>query len=155
MPLAPIYLKGRGDTYNLRAANAYDWSQVGADTPVDRAAMLDWWRGLLALRASEHGDVFRVGTEVPEGWVQPFFGEDDRVLAYLVGGRVLVGINGSEERVELPVDLPGERWRYVALADEMGGMITPDSEIADVDPVFRSEPVLVIPPKGVSIQLRD
>ena len=46
MPLAPIYLKGRGDTYNLRAANAYDWSQVGADTPVDRAAMLDWWSGL-------------------------------------------------------------------------------------------------------------
>ena len=25
MPLAPIYLKGRGDTYNLRAANAYDF----------------------------------------------------------------------------------------------------------------------------------
>ena len=155
MPLAPIYLKGRGDTYNLRAANAYDWSQIGADAPVDRAAMLDWWRGLLALRASEHGDVFRVGTEVPEGWVQPFYGEDDRVLAYLVGGRVLVGINGSDQRVELPVDLPNGTWRYVALSDEMYGVIAPDSEIADVDLLARPGPVLVIEPKGVSIQVRD
>ena len=29
MPLAPIYIKGRGDTYNLRAANRFQWETVG------------------------------------------------------------------------------------------------------------------------------
>jgi len=156
MPLAPIYIKGRGDTYNLRAANTFRWETVGnSDGPVDHAAMLDWWRGLLALRASGAGDVFRIGEAVPEGWVRGFHGEDGRVLAYVVGGRVAVGINGSEDLVELEVDLPDGTWSVVAASDETGGLTAIGSEIADYDMVYRPAPVLKIWPKGVVILVRE
>ena len=97
MDLAPIYVKGRGDTYNLRAANRFDWSTVGLeDGPVDYAAMRDWWWGLISLRRSEVGEVFRIGEAVPEGWVRALEVEGDRALAYVVGDRVMVAINADD-----------------------------------------------------------
>ncbi len=105
MEMAPIYIKGRGDTYNLRAANAFVWETVGQTAPVDAASMADWWRGLTALRLSETGEVFRVGEAVPDGWVRPVL-LDDRpdVLGYTVGDRVLTMVNVGDDVATLNLE---------------------------------------------------
>ena len=125
MPLATIYVKGRGDTYNLRAPNRFAWETVGQSSgPVDYAVMHDWWRGLIALRLSDVGEVFRVGEAVPEGYVRPVLLDDaPTVLGYVVGDRVLVVMNTGEttERLDLPA--LGGAWRLVARSDDAGGAV--------------------------------
>ncbi|PAP78791.1 hypothetical protein BSZ37_14730 [Rubrivirga marina] len=157
MAVAPIYIKGRGDTYNLRAANAFLWETVGnREGPVDHAEMFDWWEGLIALRLSEAGEVFRVGEAVPEGWVRPFYGEDGRVLAYLVGGRVLVGINGGDQRVQIEVDAPDGSWRTVARSTAEDAIVALDGEVPDTVSVVGGSPTsVVVEPKGVVVMVRE
>ena len=118
MPLAPIYIKGRGDTYNLRAANRFLWENVGdASGAVDFHAMHDWWQGLIALRLSEAGEVFRVGETPPEGWVQFFAPEAaPQALGWMVGGQVLVLVNAGDAFAQIPVDLPDGWWKPVAIS---------------------------------------
>ena len=126
MALAPIYIKGRGDTYNLRAANAFEWETVGQTEPVDAAAMVDWWRGLIALRLSPVGEVLRLGGPVPPGWVQVHGHPDPGVLMYTIGERVHVRINASDREVAFgPLDLPGDGWSPVTMAGERGVSISP------------------------------
>ena len=106
----PIRFKGRDDTYNLRAPNRFLWDRLAPGS--DQAAMRDYWRGLLALRASEYGRVFRV-TEVPEGhyrWITP---ADSTLLGYVVGGRILVLANSGPGEGEFRFDLPAGTWRQV------------------------------------------
>jgi pullulanase/glycogen debranching enzyme len=108
---AGIRFKGRDDTYNLRAPNRFLWHSLAPGS--DPAAMRDFWRGLIALRMSEHGRVFRVA-EVPEGhyrWIQP---EAGTLLGYVVGERVLVLANSGESKGVFRFDLPGGAWRQVA-----------------------------------------
>ena len=106
----PIMFKGRDDTYNLRAPNRFVWEDLAPGS--SQASMRDYWAGLLALRMSELGEVFRVA-QVPEGhyrWITP---EDSRLLGYVVGGRVLVlANNGSDEGV-FRFDLPPGTWRQL------------------------------------------
>jgi hypothetical protein len=107
----PIYFKGRDDTYNLRAPNRFLWESLAPGS--DQASMRDWWKGLIHLRMSEHGSVFRVA-DVPEGhyrWITPANGH---LLGYVVGGRVLVLANNGGQSETLHFDLPSGRWRQVA-----------------------------------------
>jgi len=111
MPDGPIHFKGRDDTYNLRAPNRYLWDTLAPGS--DHAAMRDWWRGLIRLRLSEHGAVFRVA-EVPEGhyrWITP---PDGHLLGYVVGDRVLVLANNGSADGMIHFDLPAGSWRQVA-----------------------------------------
>ena len=126
MEMAPIYIKGRGDTYNLRAANAFVWETVGQSAPVDAASMHDWWRGLIALRLSDTGRVFRVGEAIPEGWVRVHDHPDPGVLMYTVGERVHVRVNTSDHAISYgPLDLPGDGWSIAAVAGEDGVDVSP------------------------------
>ena len=128
MPLATIYLKGRGDTYNLRAPNRFVWETVGQSAgPVDYAAMHDWWRGLIALRLSDAGEVFRIGGAVPEGYVVPVLLDDaPTVLGYVVGDRALVVMNTGDTAERLALPALGGAWRLVARSDEAGGAVDLD-----------------------------
>jgi pullulanase/glycogen debranching enzyme len=106
----PIHFKGRDDTYNLRAPNRFLWDRLQPES--QELAMRDYWRGLLALRMSDHGSVFRVD-EVPEGhyrWITP---AAPTLLGYVVGDRVLVLANSGTEAGTFRVDLPAGRWRQV------------------------------------------
>ncbi len=107
----PIHFKGRDDTYNLRAPNRFLWESLAPGS--DQVSMRDWWRGLLALRMSEHGQVFRVA-EVPEGhyrWITP---PEETLLGYVVGERVLVLANSSAQDGRFRFELPEGEWRQVA-----------------------------------------
>jgi pullulanase/glycogen debranching enzyme len=106
-----ILFKGRDDTYNLRAPNRFLWESLAPGS--DHSAMRDYWRGLLALRMSEYGRVFRVA-EMPAGhyrWIAP---EEGTLLGYVVGERVLVLANSGTHEGLFRFDLPGGAWRQVA-----------------------------------------
>ena len=106
-----VVFKGRDDTYNLRAPNRFLWESLAPGS--DQEAMRDWWRGLIALRMSEAGHVFRLA-EVPEGhyrWITP---EEGRLLGYVVGERVLVLTNSGDEEGTFEFELPPGEWRRVS-----------------------------------------
>jgi pullulanase/glycogen debranching enzyme len=114
--LGPIYIKGRGDTYNLRAANRFDWEGDSLYyDPQIRRRMYEWWRGLIRLRMSEAGEVFRRGDSRSAGHYRFFEPADTRALGYVVGDRVLVLINAGLEPVTFDdVRLAGGDWRMMA-----------------------------------------
>ena len=117
MEIAPIYIKGRGDTYNLRAANRFLWETVGQRGSVDFIEMEQWWRELIALRLSDEGEVFRIAEAVPEGYVQVIETESETSLGYIVGDRVMVLMNVGEgiEQFKLP-ELDGV-WVPIAISN--------------------------------------
>lgn len=111
-----IHFGGRDNTYNLRAPNRFLWDALTPGSPQE--AMRDWWRGLIALRMSDYGSVFRVA-EVPEGhyrWITP---EDAHLLGYVVGGRVLVLANNGDQEGTFSFELPEGQWRQVADGERM------------------------------------
>jgi hypothetical protein len=106
----PVHFKGRDDTYNLRAPNRFVWEVLAPGS--DQAAMRDYWRGLIALRMSEYGEVFRVGV-VSDGhyrWITP---ENGHLLGYVVGERVLVLANSGTDTGSFRFDLADGVWRQV------------------------------------------
>ncbi|MEL6614083.1 MAG: alpha-amylase family glycosyl hydrolase [Bacteroidota bacterium] len=133
MDIAPIYIKGRGDTYNLRTANQYLWDTVGdASGAVDVAQMEAWWSGLIKLRLSDAGAPLRIGTEVPEGYVEFFAPEaQPQTLAWLVNDRMLVAVNTGPETVRLQLDyrVPEGNWRQVAASSEAGSEVALDGAV--------------------------
>lgn len=112
----PIMFKGRDDTYNLRAPNRYLWETLAEGS--DHASMRDWWRGLVKLRLSEEGSVFRVA-EVPAGHYRFFTPESGHLLGYLVGERVLVLANNGDAPGTFEIDLPAGNWRLVSNETEV------------------------------------
>ena len=107
----PIQFKGRDDTYNLRAPNRFLWETLAPGA--DAAIMRDFWRGLLALRFSDHGSVFRTA-EVPEGhyrWITPV---ERTLLGYIAGERVLVLANSGTHEGVFRFQLPAGTWRQVS-----------------------------------------
>jgi len=112
----PIHIRGRHDTYNLRAPNRFVWDTLAPGSV--HAAMRDYWRGLLALRMSEYGRVFRV-VDVPDGhfhWITP---HERRLLGYVVGGEVLVLANSGPQEGTFAFELPGPSWRQVGSRDRV------------------------------------
>ncbi|HKJ02013.1 MAG TPA: alpha-amylase family glycosyl hydrolase [Longimicrobiales bacterium] len=106
----PILFKGRDDTYNLRAPNRFVWSDLAPGSA--QAAMRDYWAGLLALRMSDLGSVFRVARVPPDHyrWILP---EDGTLLGYVVGGRVLVLANSGRHEGVFRFELPPGTWRQI------------------------------------------
>ena len=114
----PIAIHGKRDTYNLRTANAFVWENVGADrsdgVANDYQNMIDFWKGLIAFRRSEAGAVFRQGVEPPADYYRWILPQNEKLLGYIVDGRVLVLINADESTATFSVDLPSGEWLQVA-----------------------------------------
>jgi pullulanase len=106
----PIRFNGRDDTYNLRAPNRFLWDSLVPGSA--REAMRDYWRGLIALRMSEYGRVFRVDSVAREyyHWITP---DEPTLLGYVVGGRVLVLANSGPREGTFRFELPDGEWRQV------------------------------------------
>ncbi len=113
---APVLFKGRDDTYNLRVPNRFLWDRLEPGSGA--MAIRDFWRGLLRLRMSPHGEVFRIA-QVPDGhyrWITP---HDPTLLGYLVGERVLVLANSGHHEGTMDFHLPDGHWRQVASVERI------------------------------------
>jgi pullulanase/glycogen debranching enzyme len=106
----PIWFKGRDDTYNLRAPNRFLWDALAPGS--DQVAMRDYWRGLLALRMSDYGRVFRLA-EVQDGHYRWITSDEGTLLGYVVGERVLVLANSGTDAGVFQVTIPDGRGRQV------------------------------------------
>lgn len=146
-PFGVIRFHGRHDTYNLRAPNRFVWDDLAPGSPA--AAMRDWWRGLIALRRSDAGRVFRT-VVVPEGHYRFFLPPDERLLAYRVGGRVLVAANNGADEGEVEVELLPGRWQPVTTPDhiDLTGVDAPDL------PLHGGHHRVIVPPGAFLIWLR-
>jgi pullulanase/glycogen debranching enzyme len=124
----PIQFKGRDDTYNMRAPNRFLWDRLEPGS--DAAAMRDWWRGLIALRLSGHGAVFRVA-EVPEDHYRFITPDEATLLGYVAGGRVLVLANSGPRSGVFDFELPGA-WRQVADREriDLNGVAGPTARLS-------------------------
>jgi hypothetical protein len=77
--------------------------------------MLDFWRGMIQLRNSEVGDVFRRPGVPPDGYYDFIIPEDESMLGYMVDDKVLVLVNTSDGgRTFRDVSIPDGRWRMVS-----------------------------------------
>jgi pullulanase/glycogen debranching enzyme len=144
----PIRFKGREDTYNLRAPNRFVWD--GLSPGSDQASMRDYWRGLLALRMSEHGKVFRVA-DVPEGhyrWLTP---PEESLLGYVVGERVLVLANCGTADGVFELDLPEGSWRQVGSQDRVDHVHGVEGDFA----TLKGEVQIPVPAGSFLIWVRD
>ncbi len=117
----PIWIHGKRDTYNLARANQFIWKNLGHNIDGDGVYFCNYknmnayWQGLIALRKSSAGSVFRISEKPKPGyysWLEP---EDTRLLGYFVDNRVLVLLNTSTENIIFEnVALPQGTWRLVA-----------------------------------------
>jgi pullulanase/glycogen debranching enzyme len=159
--MGPIYLKGRGDTYNLRAANRFDWETVGrADGPVGYAAMMDWWRGLIELRRSPLGQTFRRAERPVLGedltFVLPENGHAEG-LGYVARGAgapdllVLLNPGSTDALFRIPVG----PWTTLAASDRDGGRMDLTNGLGRLAPGGPGETRVVrVPPQGIRIARR-
>ncbi|MDX2284004.1 MAG: alpha-amylase family glycosyl hydrolase [Bacteroidia bacterium] len=115
----PVYLHGKRDTYNMRAANRFVWENKGR-TPKDKGIrcnyrdMYAFWRGLNRFRMSSYGQVFRVAEAVPAGYYRWVDTVNPYQLGYIVADKVFVLINtGSLAHDWEHVVLPAGTWRLV------------------------------------------
>jgi pullulanase/glycogen debranching enzyme len=114
-----IYMHGKRDTYNHRAANHFVWENVGTepqgDNKNDYKNMHAFWKGMNDFRLSDYGKVFRVSEAVPEGYYQWITPEDESMLGYIVDSKVFVLINTGSEQSEFEnVKLPEGDWLLIA-----------------------------------------
>jgi pullulanase/glycogen debranching enzyme len=114
-----VYMHGKRDTYNHRAANRFLWENVGrgpeGNNLNDYAGMYKFWQGLNAFRSSPHGEVFRVSEAVPNDYFKWYLPEDESLLGYLVDSKVLVLLNAGQHTYEFrELELPEGSWKLVA-----------------------------------------
>jgi hypothetical protein len=120
-----VFIHGKRDTYNLRKANLFQWENLGRNRSDGAAcnyrSMNAYWKGLIALRNSAAGSVFRIGDAVPDGhlqWIEP---SDSMVLGYVTGQKIFVLVNTSIQKTTVSdILLPHGVWELVADGDRAG-----------------------------------
>jgi len=127
---------GKNDTYNLAKANEYVWENKGKSIGDDDAKikcnyknMYAYWRGLINLRKSDIGDVFRIAEKTPDQYYKWFEPKNSKLLGYLVAEKIFITINsdtvsGSFDNLILPA---GTQWQLIANINE----VDIDNGIAD------------------------
>lgn len=119
-----VYMHGYRDTYNHRTANQFLWETVGQrpneHNKNDYQNMHAFWRGLNQFRLSEYGKVFRVAASVPEDYYQWLTPDDQRLLGYIVDGKVMVMLNAGPEPASFRnVEVPNGRWKLIGTTDSV------------------------------------
>jgi len=138
-----LHYHGKRDTYNLRFANQFVWENVGktktdAAIRCDYENMLDFWKGMIALRNSGTGKLFRQDLALPKGYYQFMEPSNQALLGYLVQSKVLVLLNVGEKNDAFSnVVVPKGKWKLVATsqgANPLGvkGQAIKGGEIQDI-----------------------
>ena len=146
-----IDIKGRHDTYNLRSPNWFVWDDLGGEGGAgDYAAMNAWWKGLIALRRSEAGSVFRVGGKVAADHVGFLTPANEALLGYVTGERVLTLANVGDAAGSFDLSGVGGAWTMVADGATVsldGGFEHPHARL--------SGGTVEVPPRTMLIWTRD
>ncbi|WP_419194634.1 alpha-amylase family glycosyl hydrolase [Novipirellula herctigrandis] len=120
LPDGPLVYHGKKDTYNLRAANEFVWANVGRierdDTVTnDFASMIEYWKGLIALRNSDAGRVLRIGHVPPLDYYRWILPQNPHQLGYVINDRIMVLMNTSDtDCIFEDVNAGSVHWRLVA-----------------------------------------
>lgn len=114
-----VYLHGKRDTYNMREANRFQWETVGLQkgqngAKSDYKNMYEFWRGIIAFRKSDYGNVFKNDKKIPEGYYKFITPENQNLLAYVIDNSVLVLMNISDQKAKIEsVNLPTGNWKLI------------------------------------------
>jgi pullulanase/glycogen debranching enzyme len=135
-----LQFHGKNDTYNLAKANEYIWKNKGKSIGDDNDKIkcnykniYAFWRGLIKLRNSSIGEVFRIAEKTPDNYYRWFEPENSKLLGYLVSDKIFIALNtdtigGSFNNVILPDDT---QWKLIANIAEVNleNGITDDIDI--------------------------
>ncbi|GAB4396572.1 MAG: type I pullulanase [Microscillaceae bacterium] len=110
-----VYLHGKRDTYNIRVANQFVWSNLNNPAgKCDYAGMYQFWRGLVQMRKSEVGRIFRNAKALPPDYYRFFTPENPHLLGYVVADRIAVVMNVEEKAHDFPgFVLPPGKWKLI------------------------------------------
>ncbi len=114
-----VYLHGKRDTYNMRAANQFVWDNVGLSSQspesyADYDNMFRFWQGLIHLRRSEAGAIFRNTEALPSTYYQWIETENPRQLGYIIHDKLMVLLNVDEKPNTFPaLAFPEGNWRLI------------------------------------------
>lgn len=95
-----LYFHGAGDTYNLRTPNHFVWENIGkpnrADSSSSYAEMLAYWKGLIALRKSSVGEIFKTDDPGKDHY-RFYLPEEKGVLGYRILDQLQVFVNTTDK----------------------------------------------------------
>ena len=118
-----LHFHGKRDTYNLAKANVFVWENKGKsisgndqEVKNNYDNMYRFWCGLIALRNSTAGKVFRIADKPADNYYQWIEPENLKLLGYNVNDQILVLINtdsvsGDFKDILLP---ESTTWQMVA-----------------------------------------
>jgi pullulanase/glycogen debranching enzyme len=116
-----VPIHGKRDTYNIRECNHFIWENVGKsfskknkDVSCDYAGMYAFWQGLNKFRLSDYGKSLRVGSAVPENYVQFITPENLGQLGYIIDNKILVLMNVDTKQGSFTFKLPDGKWKLIA-----------------------------------------
>lgn len=114
-----VYIHGKRDSYNLRKANQFVWENLGINEPNDYKGMVSFWQGLITLRNSATGKVFRIDVPTPPGYYHFYTPEEKCLLGYIVDEKIAVVINTGRTLSTLQdFEFPGTgKWQLIANID--------------------------------------
>jgi pullulanase/glycogen debranching enzyme len=132
----PLAFHGKRDTYNVKTPNLFVWDNVGRPLApetgeCDYRKMQAYWAGLIAMRLSRDGEVFRIANRPPEGYYRWLLPENTHLLGYVVANQFLVLVNASEQPATFhSVTLESGVWKMVSdgeTVDHVHGVIGSDA----------------------------
>lgn len=95
-----LHFHGKNDTYNLATPNLFIWENKGKAIGDDGGKikcnyqnMYEYWRGLVALRKSKTGEIFRISEKPADNYYLWFEPENKRLIGYLIADQLLVLVN--------------------------------------------------------------
>lgn len=116
-----LYFHGKSDSYNLRAANHFVWENVGTnpENGPNYADMHAWWKGIIALRMSEFGEVVRIGEALADDHYQFTTPENPALLGYTIGNRIAVAMNVGKTKESFSMPFGEGNWMEVANIEQV------------------------------------
>jgi pullulanase/glycogen debranching enzyme len=145
----PLAFHGQRDTTNVRTPNLFVWENVGNNLVLPTgnlpyAKMHAFWKGLIAMRMSPDGAVFRIDHKPPENYYRWLLPSDPHLLGYIVADRYLVLINTSTQTQDFrEVSLAPGEWNLICdgeTVDHVHGIAGADSKLTGIKPINLTVP---------------
>jgi len=142
-----LYFHGAGDTYNLRTPNHFVWENIGkpnrADSSSSYLEMLAYWKGLIALRKSDLGEVFRTNN-LTQSHYSFYTSQNESVLGYTIQNKLGVFVNISDKHYTLSTSDFPQKIRLIGDGRDVSYTVKPANHL-------QAKPLQSIPAKTALI----